>query len=65
MLNNKTLETNLGKLRTLQLKTTEPNLKWPKRHISNATENGPDTVQYTVWKEGSRKLKQRRRTGMT
>lgn len=54
MLNNKTLETNLGKVRTLQLKTIEPNLKWPKQHISNTTENGPNTVQYTVWKKGSR-----------
>lgn len=44
----------LGQIKNIVIKTTEPNLKWPK-HISTTAENGPDTViQYTVCKKGIR-----------
>lgn len=54
MLNNKTLETNLGKLGTLQLRQLNQILNG-QNNIFLIVENGPDTVQYTVGKEGSRK----------
>lgn len=48
MLNNKTLETNIGKLKNrICLRQLYQIKNGQNKNISNTFQNGPDTVQYT------------------